>query len=234
MIKKAQMAAMVGMLLTSCSISPKDLPQKKDALDANAIKTSPLAIRNESSNVCTEPSNSKVVGADDLIADYLSNPISFDANYKGKCIAVWGTVSDMKTTTGYEVILAPAEVDRIIDNKDGTFRRQTRRVKLPGNSPSVIIQLPEDSVSSISDIKVGSSNRAFIGKITGIVDNMYISFSDAKIYKGAPEKILSCYESLMNLSDVMRRFGYVMNITSEYFDGATNECKSAARFKESS
>jgi hypothetical protein len=138
----------------------------------------------------------------------------------------------MKTTTGYEVILAPTEVSKVVDNKDGTFKRLTRRVALPDNSPVVSIQLPESSVSSIADIKVGSSNRAFIGKITGILDNLYISISDAKIYDGSPEKITACFESLINLSDVMSKFGYVTNITDQYFDGATEECKSATRFKQ--
>jgi hypothetical protein len=86
--KRILLAALAGLLLTSCTNSVKDLRQITDTQKLRTNSKSQLTNKSTSRESCTEPFNDMVLGADDLVADYLSNPISFDANYKGRCIAV--------------------------------------------------------------------------------------------------------------------------------------------------
>lgn len=145
---------------------------------------------------CKASFNGKIIPVNLLIQEYTNNPILFDSEYKGKCLAVSGIIERMNTALGYDLTLIGYEPERIIScnskYKRGSqqscqqegYQRWTRRMGSIDSCPQLIVSIPESGAQSLSDVKPGVTTASFLGRLSGILDDSAIKISEAhRIYE---------------------------------------------------
>jgi len=162
---------------------------------------------------CESPFNSRVMTAQDFIDAYKKNPIVFDATYKGKCVALWGLVSEMTSTTGYALTLRPVSVTKV--TKKDTNSGWNWYYEKGDSLPEIKFYLPKDEVSQLSDIAIGKSLAIFMGKVIGAIDGISIGIKDSRMYDAPmPYRASRCISILKEKADQLAQ----KYISGEYTD----------------
>lgn len=183
-----------------CSLSIVLVAGCSSLSSGNVIRQSGEAhideIASNNDDSCNASFNGKIIPANLLIQEYRNNPILFDSQYKGRCLAVSGIIERMNTTLGYDLTLIGYEPERIVScnskYKRGSqqscqqegYQRWTRRMGNIDSYPRLIVSIPESGAQSLSDVKLGVTTASFLGRLSGILDNSVISISEAdRIYE---------------------------------------------------
>lgn len=194
----------LSLLTASSSFSgcSSEMAVKKEPQPGSGQTKSATTAQTKQTNSCESPFNSRIMTAKDFLQSYNNNPIVFDATFKGKCVALWGLVSGMTSTTGYSVTLQPVTIDKVErESSESNWQWFYRK----GDSmPAINFYLPKDEVSELSEITLGKSTAIFIGKVIGIIDGVSIGIKDSRMYDAPmPYRASRCISILKEKAEDM-------------------------------
>lgn len=179
-------------------------------------------IKNNATGVCTS-SNSDFVGTvNEFISEYKTNPVSFDQRFKGKCVSISGAPTDMSTTTGYSVTLSPYSRD--FSTQPGPFQYNTDK-----SGMEILANFSKGDADELGDIRVNGSLVRLTGRVSGIIDNIYVSLDGSKLDRSYPDELQSIMSNeriqhRTNIKDAILGFSLVectQNCTGPYLRGMT-------------
>lgn len=147
--------------------------------------------------------------ANKLISTYESNPVVFDSQYKGTCVAVTGAPIEISTTAGYSITLAPYS-----NNTEHKRHKYTYN----DNGPTILAKISEEEAKNLSGVRVKGALIRMTGFIGGSFDGIYVGLNDAKLDPTFSEEDKRRI-ARQNLGDISKlknqRLAYAQNHLSE-------------------